>query len=298
MRLQEKDVLTLENEWISVALLPKLGGKISSLCYRPLGFELLCPPLRPFQTAQCGNWFEHFDLCGLDDMFPCIDGEEVDVGGKSVTYPDHGEIWSADMMATRQDDCVILEYASRLLPYHYRKTISLEGRMLRMDYRITHTGGDPFPCLWAFHGLVRREPGMKLLYPRGTKRFENVMDSPELGENGKEYDPCRDFEYDFSTVPEHRTMLKYYAADPVQEGRCGYRYPQGVDCTLWYDPEKLPYLGFWLCSGELGGADHCAFEPANGYFDAVSIAKQRGCCPELKEGQVLEFTLCLELSGQ
>lgn len=295
MLLQQDDQIKIENETVSVALFPQLGGKIVSFKYIPAQFEVLSRPARPFQTAGYGAWFENYDLCGLDDLFPCIDGETLQVGGRSVDYPDHGEIWSASMEWKIEENRVRLYYESPRLPYRYEKTVSLEGPALRLDYRIWHTGGEPFPCLWAFHGLVRHERRMKLLYPRGAGKIETAMDSELLGKAGALIGLDQPTEYDFFTVPEKQTMLKYYLEDRLEEGRCGYIYPQGIRCTLEFDPKKLPYLGFWLCSGELGGAYHCAFEPANGYYDAISTAQRKGRCPALSPGDIWEFTLRLRL---
>ena len=72
---------------------------------------------------------------------------------------------------------VILSFTSPHFPYFYQKTISLSGEKLLLEYEIRNTGETPFPCLWAFHGLVRYEEDMEFFYSSDVQSFENVLDS-------------------------------------------------------------------------------------------------------------------------
>lgn len=146
--------IQLENEWIRVVILPELGGKIASVFYKKRQFEFAAQYQgEAYRLPEPDGDFCAYDASGLDDVFPNIVKAEVPCrGNKNVLYPDHGEIWGS-----------------------------------RFSYEIRNEGAEPFPCLWAFHGLARYERDMELLYPKSVHSFENVLRSPELGEVGRHY---------------------------------------------------------------------------------------------------------------
>lgn len=94
-----KEICTkLENEQLSVIIIPSKGGKVASILYKSNNFELL------FQNGKdllihnsLGDDFAAGDASGFDDAFPAIEKENVLVNGMNISYPDHGEIWTADM---------------------------------------------------------------------------------------------------------------------------------------------------------------------------------------------------------
>lgn len=293
------DAIVLENDCLRVTVLPALGAKTASIRYKPRGFELACQSARPrFELPHFGDDFERFDVSGCDDLFPTIDACTTDAGGRVFPCPDHGELWSAPFSSRAEGETLVLTHTGAGLPFRYEKRVSLQGTELVCRITAENTGCDAFAALWAFHGLMRWEPDLRLVYPEGTERFENVFESPALGRAGRLWDRSS-AGYDFGGVrlPDGQAV-KYYAAAPVREGFCGYDYPsQGVSCRLEWDAAVLPYLGFWLCCGALGGLYHCAFEPSNGYYDNLPTALARGRCPVLAPGRPLQFELRLRLGG-
>jgi hypothetical protein len=292
-----QQAVVLESDILKVIVLPRRGGKTASILHKPKGFELLAQPSGEYPPLVPGMDFSKGDACGFDDAFPSIDGEKVMVDGKAIIYPDHGEIWTMPMEAALGVDSILLVGESTILPYRYQKEIRLNGDNVCYHYDITHTGGVPFPCLWACHGLTRYEPDMQLLYPSGMAFAQNVLAGPELGETGVSH-PLTGGAYNFAAVPakESRTMVKYYLQGRCPEGRCGIYYPtQGVACEMEFDHTALPYLGFWLTAGGYRGEYNCAFEPATGYYDSISRASKSGTAVVLSPGQTLSFSLSYRL---
>lgn len=255
-----------------------------------------------------GDDFSRYDASGLDDAFPSINPCEPETLAAILppeqvphsAYPDHGEIWSSSMKNRTLPNRVILSFTSPHFPYFYQKTISLSGEKLLLEYEIRNTGETPFPCLWAFHGLVRYEEDMEFFYSSDVQSFENVLDSPELGPTGEHFF-LGDSRYDFTRVPpkSSRTMVKYYVDQKVKTGFCGYRYPsQGLRCTFRYDPEKLPYLGLWITAGGFRGDYNCALELANGYYDSIPKAAESGSLCFLKKEEPFHFSLELALTEE
>lgn len=294
----------LENKTLCAVFLPRQGGKVASLRLRHSNFELLFQNPKPaFGTPCTGSAFHEFEACGMDDAFPCIGAGPVTVGGQTVAYPDHGEIWSAAFEATPLADGLRLTYHSPLLGYLYEKTFSLKGETLHCAYRIENRSANPFLYLWALHCLVRYEPDMRLVFPTGTRAVENVTASARLGAPGTLYPfPSAALPdgsvYDFASVPpaQPHTMEKYYVHGRVTEGRCGYRYPsQGVAADILYDKAALPYLGFWVTAGAFRGDYNCALEPATGYYDSIATARKNDACSVLEPGAAVSFELAIRL---
>lgn len=293
--------LLMENAYLKVIVLPLLGGKIASIIHKESGFELAAQNTRgSYSMPDSTTRFEACDASGFDDAFPTIGEVTIVHEGHEWHYTDHGEIWRSSFNYTIEGERLVLHYESPENPYHYTKTLSLNGCRLECQYHIKNTGNRDWPCLWASHALVRYEEDMELIYPKGTKEMLNVSESPELGDIGALFQ-VEDAAYNFRGVPakEPKTAVKYYLLGKTGEGRCGYRYPtQGMQCLIEYDCKALPYLGFWVTAGGYRGDYNCAFEPANGFYDVIDIAKANDALVILKGGENLDFSLAFELTHQ
>lgn len=290
--------IQLENEFLSVVVLPSLGGKIASLYDKNKRVELAAQNKSDFyRLPEWGADFSLYDASGLDDAFPNIVETVIERNRKEYIYPDHGEIWSSSFRWQREDEGVRLVYQSPKLGYVYEKKISLSAHETVLDYHIQNQWDQPLPCIWTFHGLMRYEEDMKFLYSDDAERFENVFDSEELGAVGQRYDRYNK-RYDFERVPPRKTnaMVKFYVDGKLKKGFCGYRYPTlGVECRYHYDAAKFPYLGVWITAGGYRGDYNCAMEPANGYYDNIRIAEKNNTLYYLKKEKPLKFSLKIEV---
>lgn len=271
----------LENDFLRAVILPERGGKAASLFGKETGMEILYQNRKgKFDRAEFGSDFGQFEACGYDDAFPGVDEEQVEVGGKLVHYPDHGEIWSAPFKAETEGERLHLFYHSFRMHYDYTKEFWLEGKQLCCGYEITNGGDTAFPCIWTIHCLVNSTPGMRIVFPEGTRQVENVFSCKHLGKAGTVYDYPRACingrEYWFDRLPED-DMVKYYVTEPVEADGCGYDYPEtGTRVRIYYDRKILPYLGCWITAGGYRGEKNCALEPCSGYYDSIRTAKAKG----------------------
>lgn len=292
----------LENDELCVTILPEFGAKISSIYFKKKRFELAAPNTRGmYLPSDAGTRFEDRDASGLDDAFPNINEETVTEAGRTVHYRDHGDIWRSafDVVEVSEQDITLRMYNAER-GYLYQKRIEVRDNTVQLHYEITNLTEEPFPALWAFHGLLRYEEDMTFFYPDGTDGFINAMKDPVLGEADRCYRPDSPV-YDFTRVPakDSLDMKKFYVQGKVKEGRCGCRYPKaGVCCTLSYDAAILPYLGVWITAGGYRGDYNCALEPSNGYYDAISKARSTGTLAYLKPGQPWRFTLTLSIEEE
>lgn len=58
---------------------------------------------------------------------------------------------------------------------NYEKIIYLQGERVCLKYDIHNRNDCPLPCIWTFHGLMRYEENMELLYGTDVQRFRNVF---------------------------------------------------------------------------------------------------------------------------
>ena len=89
-------VVTLENRFLRLTILPEAGAKIWQITYKPFDADLLwnnprigpsrIPPNSRYDDVWCGGWDELFP----NDEVAVIEGE---------SYPDHGELWTGDWAA-------------------------------------------------------------------------------------------------------------------------------------------------------------------------------------------------------
>ena len=150
------DGWALENEALSAVVLPAHGGKVASIIYRPRGFELLFQnPKGVFRRAGRGDDFSVFEACGFDEAFPTVDACVFETAGETLSYPDHGELWSAAFEPKMDGGGILLSYHSPVLGYRYEKHFSLEDERLVCRYRIENPTGRDLPALWVCHLLVR-----------------------------------------------------------------------------------------------------------------------------------------------
>ncbi|MFI3312282.1 MAG: DUF5107 domain-containing protein [Eubacteriales bacterium] len=296
------DSWVLENDHLSVVVLPAFGGKIGSIYDKKADFELLFQnPKTAFTPAPPYADFSQYEACGFDDAFPGVDAETVTVGGKTVDYPDHGEIWTSQMEATAVGDCLHLAFTSPILGYVYKKTVYLDGQSVVVDYHITNPTDVEIPAIWTCHCLVNWEDGMKILMPQGVDMVENTFAGKWLGEAKAKlsYPVAQTLQgtLDLRKMPPD-DCLKFYATQAVEQGYCAYEYPNAkVRATFSYDREKLPYLGLWATSGGFRGDKNCALEPSTGYYDSVNLAQKYGRCSALPPRGTMEFSLKISLFG-
>lgn len=294
------DRVLLENESYEVQVIPRLGGKVSSIQRKRDGFQFLFQPKAAYEHPKIYDDFSKFQPSGIDDCFPNIDGESIVFRGKERNYPDHGEVWSSSLGWDHSSpDRIVMEFESTVFHYRYRKEIQLSEHSITLSYEITNTGEDVFPCFFTFHGLFRMEHDMKIFYPQGTEKILNVMDHMILGKAGEEHSFPLSADHDFRLLPREAEpyMMKYYVGNVLEEGSCGFDYPsQEASVRFEYDAKKLPYLGLWMTQGGYQGDRNIALEPSSGFYDSVSNAMDHEKLNLLTPEEAWKFQIKLTLS--
>ncbi len=254
---------------LDVAVVPAWGAKTVSIRHRATGHELLYrrPGRTPFRRREFGDW-----AFGWDDCWPSVDPAGPD-------YPDHGALWRlTGKVRAFSESTLEVELVPRGdRAWRYTKTWTLEGTRLRVGVRIENLSTEPLPSFWTLHALVRAEDDMALVFPAGDKRMTVY---------GQDFSP--------RALPPPGTASKFWLPGEAARGSCGIDYPSlGLAYRLTWDPKDLPYLGYWATNGGYRGERNVAWEPSDGYYDAVETARAQGALPALGPGQAKEFTFTI-----
>ena len=231
---------------------PEHGARVTSL--RLAGEELLDQGIGVDDRSAEG--FVAAGAWGWDEMVPNVDAAQYPGPGRfaGAQLPDHGEAWRLPW--TVIDDAT-MECAGRVLPWKLRRRITLGDSAVRLEYEYTNAGDAPVLAYWCAHPLFRYEEDMEV----GVRR---ELARPGVGESRK-------------------VFLRRGAND---RARLSWRAGSAIEIA--WDPLVTPYVGVWICNGDLGGYRQIAIEPATGGGDRPHLAVPP---PLLAPGEKLRWWL-------
>lgn len=301
--------VTLTNGLIELAVLPQIGGKMTSLRRTASGREfLLQPPERPYRQAAYGARFESYDTSGFDECLPTVAECEYPQGRFARTLlPDHGELWSIPWQYELRENELWLAAAGRRLPYIFRKRIRLENKTVVIAYELVSVSDEPFQYLWSAHPLLNVESGCRIVLPSDVSSLLiNSSHRNRLGHSGTECNwpvhktAVRDF--DLSVVGSRRDLTadKLFTSR-LARGWCALHYPASDESiTYRFDAERVPYLGLWICQGgwpsEQAGHLTVALEPCTSRFDSLAEAISNQECERLEPRATKRWELRIEVT--
>ncbi|MBM4027181.1 MAG: hypothetical protein FJ280_17510, partial [Planctomycetes bacterium] len=190
---KDQPAVTLETDQMAAQFLPRAGGGLCSLVYRPLGLELMVQ--RPWERYRLGpydgDYVAEGECAGMDDMFPTIDRCFYDLEPwRGTPIPDHGEVWSLPWDASTEGETLHLSTHGVRFPYRLEKRVSFSRPgVLKIAYRLINLSGFKFYFLWAAHPMFVLEEGARLMLPEGThKAVVTFTLTGEMGRYGDELD--------------------------------------------------------------------------------------------------------------
>jgi hypothetical protein len=210
-----------------LAVRPERGGRITSL--RLDGEELLDQGIGIDDPHGLG--FVSGGAWGWDEMVPTVDATD--------TLPDHGEAWRLPWDVLGQDArSVVMRCAGRLVPWGLARRIELEENRVSVSYTYTNRGPVAHHAYWCAHPLFKFERGMGIGVPGGSG---------------------------LARLAEGTSEKSFLAPGSVDRVRLGWS--SGAAIELVWDVSVTPYVGVWVCNGDLGGYRQVAIEPATGGYD-------------------------------
>ena len=297
---------TLQNECVSVSVLPELGGKMTSLKHLDSGHEFLLQPIeRAYRRAAYGARFEDYDTSGFDECFPSVSACEYP--GAADVVPDHGELWSVPWQAELCGETLLLTVSGRRFPYAFRKRVRLEASKVVLNYEVESTSSEPFNFLWSAHPLLAVAPGCRIFLPEQVhEMLVHWSHEERLGAFG---DTCswpiaRNRSGNAINLAELKSAQEKTAdklfTPRLADGFCAVYYPESDDSLVFhFDTGAVPYVGVWICQGGWPYPDRghftMALEPCSGRPDSLAEAATRQECQVLPARGKKSWELTIEI---
>ena len=188
---------------------------------------------------------------GWDEMVPTVDATD--------TLPDHGEAWRLPWQVDAETrSSVHMRCAGRVVPWELERQIEVDERV-KVTYVYRNVGAEPHRGYWCAHPLFKFESGMQIGLPGGSR---------------------------LAQLAEGTSEKVFLPPGSVDRVRLAWR--SGAAIELAWDVRVTPYVGVWVCNGDLGGYRQIAIEPATGGFDRPDSVEP---APLLAPGQELRWWL-------
>jgi galactose mutarotase-like enzyme len=285
-------LLELENEWLSLSVLPEVGAKILTLSDKKSNRKVLWrnPRIRP-QAYPIDANFDNYWCGGWDDAYPtadaCVHGGEP--------FPNLGELrslrWEVETLEADETKATArLSAYGPISAIKATKTVTLTGRTLQMNFAIESLSPIPLDFLWGTHPAFAVEGGSRLIIPARTGIVAQ-SNHPSLGKPGDRYSWPLINGTDMSIVPDISSGINcgHYATD-LEDGWFAVE-TRGQGILYEFPRETCPHLWLWLVYGGWRGYHHAVVEPWTGYPVNLEQAFEQGRHSQLKPGKTFSVTV-------
>lgn len=305
--------LILKTDTLETVALPALGGKVASLRYK--GTELLQAPLREYAPRTAEMRFEESDASGFDECLPTVAACRITATAGVVDIPDHGEFWRLPCAVERRGEREAkLTATGRVLPLRLERTLTVNGGVLRIEYRLENAGEAEMPYIWSAHPLFAVDEGDAIVLPDEVRELTVEGSARErLGAKGRvipwpvaRSEAGEPVDISRAGKPGDDVGDKVYIAAPLSSPAGGWaaieRKRAGVRVQVGFDAALTPYLGLWLCyggwpEGEANRQQCVAIEPCTGPGDSLAEALEREWARFLAPGHAVGWWMTIGASG-
>lgn len=286
------ECITIESKWLSVVIVPGMGGKMLSIYNKELDKEFLWTNTNiPFKYSATGDEYDPNFLGAIDELLPNDIPETID----GINYPDHGELWTTPLQYNIDGDIVTVFGTLPLSGLFYSKIISLaaDSPSVKLDYYIENRSGRVRHFLWKLHAALKINEGDALVTDAATAqvvdaaytRFENQTAPfawPYVGET------------DASVVPSKNNTMDFFYLYDIPRGEMQMEYQN--DKTIFsyeYDQTIFPYQWYFASFG--GFLDHytAILEPCTTMPISVNEAIQQKQTAVLQVGKHIETSVTI-----
>lgn len=310
--------IEMANDHLRTRIVPRLGGKITSLCSCRTNREWLWsnPHLPLAEPMFRGPYVEKFDSGGWDELLPTIAPCEVpDTPWAGQRLTDHGELWYREWQVESQSvdedgaATLVMSVTGDPQPFKLTRRLRLEADSptLSVSYELENTGEAPLPYIWAAHALFKIEPGMKIELPAKTQIRCDHANGFEHADAGVAFEwptlrKKTGGEVDLASMPELKdreavglaTML---FTEPLSEGWVALlSADRSEQFRFHFDRTVVPRLGIWQnrnCWSGCGSAPYynLGLEPTTGSTGSLAEAHHAGKATVLAAGHTREWVL-------
>lgn len=276
-------VVTLENHYLRVHILPEAGAKIWQITYKPLDANLLWNNPRITPARQSINaCYDDVWSGGWDELFP--NDEVATIAGEN--YPDHGELWMGEWNANVFEDAseagVTLRYLTPISSVQIEKRVVLPRReaQLLFSHTFTNLGHSDFPFLWKLHPAFEVTPQHRIDFPPMRVTLEPAFPGTLAGASPAFAWPHARIgakTVDLRRIPsESEQQLYFFYGTELRQGWCALTdTATRLSSILQFDPKVFPCCWLFATYGGWRNYNVAVLEPCTGYplnFAAMQAA--------------------------
>lgn len=297
------ECLRIENEHLTIDVLPELGAKIYRLIDKARDTDLLwhSPRVDPHVTALHANFDDHWPG-GWDEVLP---GGVPSRNRYGDELPHMGELWTQRARWRLEEssaDRIVLACSimTPITPVRWERRLTLEAgsAVVALSYRIENLDSRPIDFNWGLHPVQAITPAHRFDVPALHAEVDE-HGGGILGAKGDSYAWPRFGELDVSRAlgPDAGDFALHYLTE-LQDG--------WVACTdtaarrgfgLVFPRQVFPVVWLWLVYGGWRGYYHAIMEPWTGYPSALAEAVAAGRARSLGPGEVLATELAAVVYG-
>lgn len=300
--------IKMENDSVSLSVLPEVGGKIISLFSKAGNMEFLWSSGRTFVKPEYGVKYEKWDISGFDECFPTLlECSYPEWPWQNTLIPDKGELFSQPWKCQIDNQRLSMTAHGIRFPYKLSKLLSLRDNVLIIDYELENLSPYLFKYIWSPHPLfnvaegarikIPESPDMLTVFSKGEKHKSRFYESKwpwALTAMGEKVD------ISFIKSADAGLANKYIISG-LSEGWCGIEYPNSENYLILRFPlDQLPYIGVWINEGgwpfDAEPNYNVALEPCSGYPDDLETAIANKTHAELGGFQTKNWSLEIEVT--
>jgi galactose mutarotase-like enzyme len=273
-------------------MMPERGGKITSLVDTDRGREWLEQAADVLVgPADVEKSFDEGDMSGWDEMMPTISACRYP--GATLELPDHGELWRVPWEVTqRSSSSVSTRAIGQVLPYIFERTLTLDPRRVRVEYRVSTNGEGDLTFLWAAHPLFALQTGTRVVFESGTSSVEQVYEdgarTPVAWPHGGVV---------ISDVAGVGEGQKFFTRAPDESVVASLTDPDGAQLTLNWQRSQIPWTGLWLDNCSLSRRPVAGIEPTSAPDDSLEASSLAGKSWTVSPGLAKHWSIELSVSG-
>lgn len=298
-------VITLQNEFMQVQILPELGGKIISLTDRA-GREYLSRSSKPYQPRTPDMEFGDSEFDGIDELFPTLGACTLEHAGQGIPLPGHGLLfrrsWQTSPVVVSATGKVVRMWVDCApYPARFTRLLRLEEEVLSLEYEVENLSEHPLPYVYVLHPLLAGREGDRLTLEAGESPQAIISWSPKsfLGKRGEAVSwqdllagPLEGGAY----RPGSGIYYKYFLHG-MKQGVAHWGQPEKGAVTLEWPVDVLPYLAVWCSQSGVGELEHLAPEPTNTRYESLADALKHGEARHILPGKPERWTIRLRLTS-
>lgn len=256
-------IITIENDQLTVEILPDRGATILSVRENAGGSEFMWRPrwgLRPRDAPDIPGSSEAVSMGqysgGWSSLFPNAGGVSMEHG---VEWPMHGEVWLASFDGTVDRSGFVGRTTLVRSPFHFVKQIEIEGNSILVSESATNVGGSDIEVIWNQHVTF----AAPLLGPdcvissSGKLVFADIadprVDSAHIRSQWPMHLPPGEQPVDLSRVPPARSAQKRRAFLTGFEGPNAsvtvVNQRTNLMAEIRWDASDFPFAWYWLEAG-------------------------------------------------